>query len=378
MKSTLTLSIVSLLTFSSVMSESQPFSQMNADISDVQNRCIVRLDNAIDHDQVTGIANALSRRAGSTIKHIYKHSIRGFTINLPCSAAGKAFGRDGNVISLTPDSIMQISKGKPVKGGEDSVTPPQQVSYGTTKVGGAKDGTGLTAWVIDTGIDLDHPDLNVDASRGFTLFNSKGRPNMDDENGHGTHVAGTIGAKDNLIGSLGVAANATVVPVRVLDRRGSGSTSGVIAGIDYVAANAVQGDCANMSLGGGTSQVLDDAVLSASNSKGGIYFVLAAGNSGADANNHSPARANGPNVWTISAVDANDDMPSWSNRGNPPVDYAAPGVSIFSLWKNGGTNTISGTSMAAPHACAVIMLSNGNPGQFGYADDDTNYPIIHL
>jgi len=203
---------------------------------------------------------------------------------------------------------------------------------------------------------------------------------MDDENGHGTHVAGTIGALDNTTGSLGVAPNTTVIPVRVLDRRGSGSNSGVIAGVDYVGANAMPGDCVNMSLGGGVSSALDDAVIAASN-QSGAFFVLAAGNDGDDANNHSPARANGPNVFTISAIDSNDSMPSWSNYGNPPVDYAAPGVSILSLWKGGGTNTISGTSMASPHACAAIMMANGNPSTSGTANGDpdgNSDPIVHL
>jgi len=203
---------------------------------------------------------------------------------------------------------------------------------------------------------------------------------MEDQNGHGSHVAGTIGALDNSTGALGVAPNTTVIPVRVLDRRGSGTTSGVIAGVDFVGANASSGDCANMSLGGSVSQVLDDAVVAAAQSSG-AYFVLAAGNDGDNANNHSPARANGNRVFTISATDSNDNMPSWSNYGNPPVDYAAPGVSIFSLWKNGGTNTISGTSMAAPHACAVIMMSNGNPSSDGSAGNDPDGnadPIIHL
>ena len=156
--------------------------------------------------------------------------------------------------------------------------------------------------------------------------------------------------------------------------------SGVIKGVDHVAANANPGDCANMSLGGGVSQTLDDAVVAASNASG-AFFTLAAGNSGDDANNHSPARAHGSNVFTISAVDENNNMPSWSNYGNPPVDYAAPGVDIISLWKNGGTNRISGTSMAAPHACAVLMMTNGNPGTNGVAvnDPDGNPdPIIHF
>ena len=370
----------SLLFSSSLMAESQPLNQMNADVADVQNRCIVRLNNTVDSNQVTAIANALSLKAGATIKYIYKNSIKGFTINIACAAAEKAFGQDDNVISLTPDSLMQINKDEPIKSSDHSViSPPQQVSYGTFRAGGAKNGTGFTAWIIDTGIDLDHPDLNVDASRGFTLFSANGTPNMDNENGHGSHVAGIVAAKNNLIGSLGVAANATVIPVRVLNSRGSGSTSGVIAGVEHVATFASTGDCANMSLGGGVSPILDAAVIEASNSKGGIFFALAAGNEGEDANNHSPARANGKNVWTISAINMNDVMPSWSNHGDP-VDYAAPGVGIFSLWNDGDTRTISGTSMAAPHACAVLMLSSGSPNTSGTAHGDPAAPadpIIH-
>ena len=154
----------------------------------------------------------------------------------------------------------------------------------------------------------------------------------------------------------------------------------MIAGVEHVAANAQPGDCVNMSLGGGASSALDNAVKNAAQ-QSGAFFVLAAGNDGDHAGNYSPARANGNRIFTISATDENDNMASWSNYGNPPVDYAAPGVSIFSLWKNGSTNTISGTSMASPHACAVIMLSNGNPSTDGRANNDPDGnrdSIIHL
>jgi len=346
----------------------------NDDLMNVHNRCIVQLRDNISSSRVRGMARNMAAQAGGSLRYVYNNSINGFTINLPCQAADAAFGWNANIVSMEPDSVMTISKGKPGGtpgggGGDGETVPSQGVSYGTTRVGGAKDGTLYTAWIIDTGIDLDHPDLNVDASRGWSAFSKKGTFNMDDENGHGTHVAGTIGAIDNNIGSLGVAESTTVIPVRVLDRRGSGTTSGVIAGVDHVSANAVAGDCANMSLGGGVSPTLDNAVKKAA-SDSGAFFVLAAGNSGDDANNHSPARANGSNVWTISAIDIKDNMPSWSNYGNPPVDYAAPGVSIFSLWKGGGTRTISGTSMASPHACAVIMLKNGFPATSGTANND--------
>lgn len=351
---------------------SVPYGQ-SSELLDVQNNCIVRLHDSTAGSDVTGLARAMAARGGNAaIKHTYKHSIKGFTINMPCAAAQKAFGDDTNIKSMSPDGLITMSP-KPGTGGGGG----QTASYGTARVGGPVDGTGRTAWVIDSGIDLDHPDLNVDASRGFTAINNGG---MEDQNGHGTHVAGTIGALDNGTGALGVAPNTTVVPVRVLDRRGSGSYSGVIAGIDHVAANASSGDCANMSLGGGASSDVDDAVKAAAQ-QSGAFFVIAAGNDGSNANNYSPARANGSRIWTISATDSNDNMASWSNYGNPPIDYAAPGVGIFSLWKNGGTNTISGTSMASPHACAVIMMTNGNPRSDGTAGNDPDGnadKIIHL
>mgnify|MGYP005990078521 CR=1 FL=1 len=371
-KSLIVVAVSMAISSSAFATDNGPTYQSNAELLNIQNSCIVRFQDSTSSEKVTGLARAMAAKGKSTLKHVYMHSIKGFSINMPCHAAEKAFGNDGNISSMTPDSIVSINKGKPGGGGGG-----QQASYGTARVGGPVDGSGYTAWVIDSGVDLDHPDLNVDASRGFSSISRGG---MDDQNGHGTHVAGTIGAIDNATGALGVAPNTTIVPVRVLDRRGSGSTAGVIAGIDHVAANASPGDCVNMSLGGGASSALDDAVVAASQASG-AFFVVAAGNDGSHANNYSPARANGSKVWTISAVDENDSMPSWSNYGNPPVDFAAPGVGIFSLWKSGGTNTISGTSMASPHACAVIMMTNGHPSTSGSANNDPDGKsdaIIHL
>ena len=353
------------------------------DLTNIHNQCIVKLKSGTDRTAVNGLAHGLLNRANNrangkaALKHVYKHSLKGFTINMSCDNARHAFGDDSNIDSFIPDSLVTISKGKPGGGGGNQ---QQTTPWSVTRVGGPVDGSGNTAWVLDTGIDLDHADLNVDASRGFSAFTKGRNAGMDDKHGHGTHVAGTIAALDNNIDVVGVAAGATVVPVKVLDSRGSGSTSGVIAGIEHVAANASPGDCANMSLGGGVSTALDDAVKSAAQSSG-AYFVLAAGNDGDHADNHSPARANGNRIYTISATDSNDNMPSWSNYGNPPVDYAAPGVSILSTKKGGGTTTMSGTSMAAPAACAVIMMRNGNPGSDGSAGNDPDGnpdPIIHL
>lgn len=252
-------------------------------------------------------------------------------------------------------------------GGSSGQTTP----WGITRVGGVSSASG-TAWIIDSGVDLDHPDLNVDASRSTTFITQgKDSKNADDGNGHGTHVAGTIAALDNDTDVVGVAAGATVVGVKVLDSRGSGSYSGVIEGVDYVAANASAGDVANMSLGGPTSQALDDAVRNAADA--GVMMVLAAGNDGDNANNYSPSRVEYNNVWTVSATDESDVFASFSNYSgptDPPVEYAAPGVDVLSLWKDGGTNTISGTSMASPHVAGVLLATGGNASSDGTATGD--------
>ncbi len=170
----------------------------------------------------------------------------------------------------------------------------------------------------------------------------------------GTHVAGTIAAIQNNIGVVGVAAGAPVVSVRVLDRRGSGTWSGVIAGVEHVAANCGPNDVANMSLGGGLSQTVNNAVIAAS---ANCPFVLAAGNESTDAGSKSPASAEGNNIYTVSAFSQVDKWASFSNYGNV-VDFAEPGVSIHSTWKGGGYNTISGTSMAAPHLAGILLVGS--------------------
>lgn len=296
-------------------------------------------------------------RSNKNVKYIEKDRIHTFAP--PCG---------------TPNGGPCDDPGDGDDGGGDS---NQETPYGITRVNGGVTYSGSNvAWILDSGIDLDHPDLNVDASRGFNAFTSgRDGKSLDDGNGHGSHVAGTIAAIDNNQGVIGVAAGATVIPVKVLDSRGSGSYSGVIAGVDHVGANGSAGDVANMSLGGPTSQALDDAVLAASSN--GIWFSLAAGNSSEDANNSSPARVNGTYIVTISAMDSNDNWASFSNYGNPPIDYAAPGVSVTSTWKDGGYNTISGTSMAAPHAAGVLLLGNASTNGTVNGDPDGNPdPII--
>ena len=260
------------------------------------------------------------------IIHTYGHTLHGFAAKLNKQQL-EVLKKDKRVKRIEQDQLVTLAKPSWAGGGGNDPVEEQATPWGITRVNGGADGTGKTAWVIDSGIDLDHPDLNVDEARSRSFLGGKDANDPDDANGHGTHVAGTIAAIDNDEGVIGVAAGATVISVRVLNRRGSGSFSGVIAGVEYVGANGEAGDVANMSLGGGASQALDDAVVAASNP---VIFCLAAGNESDDANNHSPARANGPNIVTVSASTSSDNFASYSNYGNPPVDWCAPGSGIES------------------------------------------------
>ncbi|MFP3942286.1 MAG: S8 family serine peptidase [Alphaproteobacteria bacterium] len=327
--------------------------------------------DSVPAGEVRGLAGALTRQHGGQLGHVYTASIRGFSAKIPAAAAERLAAGNPNIAYYEKDGPAWAFQGPPGGGGGGGETTPG----GVTRVGGPKDGTGLTAWIIDTGIDLDHPDLNVDTDRSANFANGS---SADDKDGHGTHVAGTVAAIDNDIDVVGVAAGATVVAVRVLGGGGRGSISDVIAGVDYVAANAASGDAANMSLGGGATQSLDDAVEAAADN--GILFSIAAGNDSDDANNYSPARVEHQNVWTVSAIDHRDDtFASFSNFGNPPIECAAPGVSVLSLYKGGDTATASGTSMSAPHVAGILLF--GSPGSDGNAIDDPDGdpdPICHF
>jgi subtilisin len=282
----------------------------------------------------------------------------------------------------------------------------QKVPWGVNRIGAdsnANTGAGIHVYVIDTGIDANHPDLQANLSNGFAVESCKGGGCLaawDDDNGHGTHVAGTVGAIDNDRDVVGVAPAVTLHAVKVLARNGSGTLSGVIKGVDWVAAEVKSRNApavANMSLGGsgskkgtctGSGFTGDDAFHKAvCNAKNvGVVFAVAAGNSGADAENAVPA-AYDDAVITVSATlckftesggvqscdPGSDDWPSWSNWGinaadwtannSAPVAIAAPGVSILSTWNDGGTRTASGTSMASPHVAGAAALFLKSTGQ---------------
>ncbi|WP_199042568.1 S8 family peptidase [Glycomyces salinus] len=207
-------------------------------------------------------------------------------------------------------------------------------------------GAGTTAYILDTGINLDHEEFAGRLAEGYDAIDSGG--DGDDCNGHGTHVAGTVGGTD-----YGLAKDVTLVPVRVLNCEGSGSYAGIISGIDWITENAAGPSVANMSLGGPFSQALNDTVAGAVDA--GVAFAIAAGNEGQDACNVSPASER--SAITVGATDDRDGAASFSNFGEC-VDILAPGVNITSAWIGGAdaASTISGTSMAAPHVAGAAAL----------------------
>lgn len=274
-----------------------------------------------------------------------------------------------DVVAIEPDRYLSIKACF-------SVLEPKLVTWNVEKVGYA-DGTTKTAWILDTGIDLDHPDLNVDRTRSQSF--NEGETSAEDNNGHGTHIAGIIGAKNNSIGTLGVASGATIVGLKILDEHGEGLLSVALKAIAYVKGNGRAGDAVNISMGlEDVSEILEREVKALSDK--GIFVVIAAGNESRPANNFSPARTSGKNIYTITAVDSTNRFASFSNYGNDVVDFAAPGVKILSTYKDGKYAIMSGTSMAAPHVTGLLLINNGVINSEGFATNDpdgTADPVAH-
>jgi subtilisin family serine protease len=312
-----------------------------------------------DVRDVPAMARQLGAAHGATVGFTYQNTVRGFSAGMSATAAA-AMARNPNVAYVEEDQVVTIN-----------TTTSQTVGTGLwgldrtdarSGLNGSyqytNTGAGVTVYIIDTGIRGTHAEFTGRMVAGFDAISSGGSAN--DCNGHGTHVAGTVGGT-----TYGIAKQVKLSPVRVLDCNGSGTWSGVVAGIDWVAANAVKPAVANMSLGGGISSTVDQAVQRAITA--GITFAVAAGNGNSagveqDACNYSPARA--PAAITVGATGNTDTKTSWSNYGNC-VDWFAPGAGIQSAWytTNTDSRTISGTSMASPHvAGAAALYLQANPG----------------
>lgn len=334
--------------------------------------CVFKKD-AVAKGAVNRKAGELARANGGAVTRVYSNTIRGFAANISAQGAARLAAGNPNIAFCEQDQTISLDQGKGKPGGGGGTAPAQVTPWGITRVGGGTQTAAGRAIVIDSGVDFNHPDLNVNTALAANFSSDS---NGDDLNGHGTHVAGTIAALNNSIGVVGVAPGTEVIPVKVLNRRGSGSNSGVIAGIDYAAGIARSGDVANMSLGGGFSQALNDAVIAAAST--GLKFALAAGNESTSATTKSPASANGANIFTISSFANGDVWSSFSNFGNPPVDFAEPGSSIFSTYKDGGYATLSGTSMAAPHAAGLLLLGAIRSDGTVSGDPDGNADTIGI
>jgi aqualysin 1 len=307
----------------------------------------------------TGNASARAQevmrgRAGE-VGFVFSHAVQGFAVTLPDAAAEaflQAMENHPLVDRVEVDQPITLSQTTQINATwgldrSDQRDLPLSGSYSYTASGSA-----VRAYVVDTGILAEHTDFGGRVSGGFTSI-SDGNGTRDC-NGHGTHVAGTIGAA-----TWGIAKAVTLVPVRVLDCAGGGNTSTVLAGLDWIAANAVRPAVVNMSLGGGASSTLDAAVANLVSR--GITVVVAAGNDNANACNYSPARE--PSAITVGATTSSDARSSFSNFGTC-LDLFAPGSSIRSTWSTSttATNTISGTSMAAPHVAGLAaQMVQSNP-----------------
>lgn len=294
--------------------------------------------------EVDAEARRLALGAGGTVGHVYQHALKGFSARLP-AAAVDALRRNPAVQRIDQDATIHLNTTQnSAPWGLDRIDQVDRPLSSTYEY--AATGAGVRAYVIDTGIRASHVDFGGRVLPGFTAI--KDNAGTTDCNGHGTHVAGTVGGA-----TWGVAKAVELVPVRVLDCAGAGSYSGVIAGIDWVAAQTHRPAVANLSLGGPVSATLDAAVAGAIAK--GITLVVAAGNDNANACNYSPARA--PDAVTVGATTASDARASYSNIGSC-LDLFAPGSGITSAWytSDTATATLNGTSMAAPHTAGVVAL----------------------
>jgi subtilisin len=356
---------------------------------EVRNTYIFKFADSVDRGEMHARARQAVAGTDGILRHVYTEVLGGFAATLPGSGVWNV-ARQPGIIAYERDEIFTIfappwcpDPDDPRCGGEDGDTgggDAQTVPWGVKRIGAPADKTGLGihVYVIDSGIQP-HDDLVIKGSWNCTRGCADNMPG-EDKNGHGTHVAGTVGALNNDVHVVGVAPEVSLYSVQVLKPGGTGSLSDIIAGVELVAEKAGLGSgpvVANMSLGGSGSKgsetctkdgfngtsMFYKAICDAANA--GVVLVVAAGNSGADAAGFVPA-AYDDAVITVSATQKGDDWPSWSNWGDDsaswtsnvsaPVAIAAPGASIESTDKGGGTSTKSGTSMASPHVAGVAAL----------------------
>lgn len=301
---------------------------------------IVVLKAAVDP---AAVAARHAEQYGVLVDHVYGHALYGYSAVVPAHRLPD-LAADEDVSYVESDTRVELLDQK-LPWGIDRI----DADLSSARSGdGQGEVSNVYVYVIDSGIDATHRDLNV-----IEHVNLTDGPNADCF-GHGTHVAGTIAARDNDVDVVGVAPGAPLTAVKVTNCRGMGMMSQVVAGVDWVTANAQEPAVANMSLGSRKHKALDEAVKHSMES--GIFYSVAAGNSGGDACKWSPPRSGKQDgVVTVAATDQDDEETSWSNYG-PCVDVWAPGLAILSTKLGGGTKSMTGTSMSAPHVAGAAAL----------------------
>ena len=304
-----------------------------------------------DVNDAPGLSRRLAGEHGAEIRFTYSAVIKGFAATLPERAVA-ALRNNPNVAYIEEDQEVHASVTQSgATWGIDRIDQRSRPLSGTYTYNST--GSGVRAYIIDTGIQTSHSQFGGRASNVYDAFGGNGQ----DCNGHGTHVAGTVGSA-----TYGVAKGALLRGVRVLNCSGSGSNSGVIAGMDWVRVNHIKPAVANMSLGGGLSTATNTAANNLASA--GVFLAVAAGNENQNACNVSPASA--ANVVTVASSTSSDAKSSFSNYGSC-VEVYAPGSSITSTWLSGSTRTISGTSMASPHVAGVGALYKASFGDASYS-----------
>lgn len=353
--------------------EDGPQAVVGTDRADrIAGKYIVMLDEG---SAAAALAGVHEQRFGVEVEHVYRSAVTGYSATMTEKAAELLAAAPGVEYVQADTAVTSTAQSLPT-----GVDRANADASSTAAIDGSDERVDVDVAVIDTGVDLDHPDLNV-YEPGATNCSLLGL-SPEDRNGHGTHVSGTIGALDDDDGVVGMAPGARIWPVKVLNAAGVGSTSDVICGIDYVTAHADEIEVANMSLGGGGS---DDGDCGNTNNdaqhqaicasvEAGVTYVVAAGNDSADAAQSTPAAYD--EVITVSALadfdgqpgggapstcraDEDDTFADFSNYGDD-VDVIAPGTCIESTWMGGGYDTISGTSMASPHVAGGAALYQAN------------------
>ena len=360
--------------------------------TEASNSYIFLFEDSVDSMDIEGLAASLTTSHNGSLRYVYSNTIKGFSADISRDDATSLVNNNQGIVDRFVDNgVVSFNAAGGAKKGV-KFTADEISSWGATFVG-SQDATAGSierhAWIIDTGIDdyWGDKDLKIGEGANFVL---KGQDTTDDVNGHGTHIAGILAAKNNDTGVLGVAAGATVHPVRVLHKNLWGTTDAIMKGVDYVAEmigdDAYKDDIhvVNMSLTmeiagqEDTVGVIELAINKLTDyGNNDVKVAVCAGNDGTYAGDYSPARMSmlpNSNVYTVASIAQGPSLASDSNYGAPPISFVAPGVAIESLKPGGGTWFWSGCSMATPHVAGILLFGTPNPNET-VSSDGIDYDI---